>query len=455
MGCGFERLSTRLVRSSATPYVIHLRPTGRLVRVVLGCVTADRPAAVGVTGGPHFKAKVSPCLRCTISADEIVGLRDAPLRDSHAHNLGTLAQITSVPAAIESDKQRWNIEHRAATDAVINQKRKAYPNYRRDQARIEATIFTGNISALALIPGYDKFGCTIFDPMHSLLEGCCKTYFWQVIVLGVHGSEKEEAEGGTGSEAESEIQRASREQVEEAEKILAEVRSGRVEPRTPAQIQKLEAIIKRFRRKPRTRQGRMLPADIRRMQDLLRLVLTPSSVPRLHPQFGSPSAGIPTADHWRTFATVYGPLIIPQLFIERGPSTSGRKGNPHLSPDDRDAMMTLFEIISLALRSTISDTQVDYLETLIVKWQRTVYNLHDTLKTSTNLHVLTHLCDDIRRFGPVYGWWTFLIERLNYIIKNTNRSGGNAKQAQVVAFRALLRTRSVRIVGRQLLHTLT
>ena len=42
-------------------------------------------------------------------------------------------------------------------------------------------------------------------------------------------------------------------------------------------------------------------------------------------------------------------------------------------------MMTTFEIVSVALRSAISDVQVNYLERLIARWQRVVYGLDPTL----------------------------------------------------------------------------
>ena len=70
-------------------------PSGRLVRVVLGCIVADRPAAVEVTGGPHYKAKATPCLRCTTPSIDIVSLRIAPARESYAHNVGTIRQVFS------------------------------------------------------------------------------------------------------------------------------------------------------------------------------------------------------------------------------------------------------------------------------------------------------------------------------------------------------------------------
>ena len=54
-----------------------------------------------------------------------------------------------------------------------------------------------------------------------------------------------------------------------------------------------------------------------------------------------------------------------------------------------------------------------------------------------HLHVLSHLTENIGKFGPCYGWWSFLIERINDVVKSINASGGNQDQAELVAFRAL------------------
>ena len=45
----------------------------------------------------------------------------------------------------------------------------------------------GKIPALFLLPGFDQSRATTFDPMHSLLEGLLKTYFFRVLVLGEDG----------------------------------------------------------------------------------------------------------------------------------------------------------------------------------------------------------------------------------------------------------------------------
>ena len=396
-----------------------------------------------LTGGPHFKAKATPCLRCLTTLDDIPSLATFPNRDSSSHNLDILDQNARLPLELEADKKRWVRKERVRTDGT-RKTVKPYPDSRQKETIKRVNETKGTLSALCLLPDYDKFAWAVFDPMHSLLEGACKTYFHRVLVLGVHEKADDEGGGGSGSEAGAGSDENATRGLRESLAILEELKQGHVQPRDPARIQSSEEMIARLQRTPRTaRRKRMFPADILYMQSLLQQVVVPSSVNRLHPLFGSPSAGTPSANHWRMFATVYGPLVMPLVFLRRGRMGSATSGNSHLNEDEQSAIMMIYEIICLAMRSSISEKQVAHLEKRIKVWQELAFRLHPTLKSSTNLHVLSHLATDIRRYGPCYGWWSFLIERINFIIKNTNRSGGSHDQAQVVALRAVLRTRDV------------
>ena len=163
--------------------------------------------------------------------------------------------------------------------------------------------------------------------MHSLLKGACKTYFHRVLALGEHGSVADTVVapegGGNGAGGDDEVQL-----VQENETASSTTPSS-------------------------TRRKKMSPTDITCLQEALRLVTTPSSVSRLHDLFGSTSGGSPTANHWRVFATVFGPLVLPPVFLQRGRTIGGTRGNSHLSSEDLDAMMSIFEIISIALKSSI------------------------------------------------------------------------------------------------------
>ena len=66
---------------------------GRMIRASLGWLSADRPAAIELTGGPFHKAFDSLCLRCTVSHDDISKHIAAPHRDAARHNRAVLKQI--------------------------------------------------------------------------------------------------------------------------------------------------------------------------------------------------------------------------------------------------------------------------------------------------------------------------------------------------------------------------
>ena len=57
-----------------------------------------------------------------------------------------------------------------------------------------------------------------------------------------------------------------------------------------------------------------------------------------------------------------------------------------------------------------------------------------------NHHYAVHTADFIYDYGPLYGFWTFLFERLNKVLKsyNTNNHGGG--ELEVTFFREFQRT---------------
>ena len=90
-------------------------------------------------------------------------------------------------------------------------------------------------------------------------------------------------------------------------------------------------------------------------------------------------------------------------------------------------MMSLFELVSELMRSSISIKQLNRAGERLQQWLDLVFQLHPSLRRATNLHLLRHFLEDIARHGPVYGFWGFPTERLNYVAKHTNRAGGKPK----------------------------
>lgn len=70
-----------------------------------------------------------------------------------------------------------------------------------------------------------------------------------------------------------------------------------------------------------------------------------------------------------------------------------------------------------------------------------------------NHHWATHIGEQIRNFGPVYGFWCFLSERLNKILKGYNFNNRNGGELEITMMRALGRdTRVIEIVRQGYLH---
>jgi hypothetical protein len=428
---------------------------GRLVQVSLGLIVADRPAAIDITGGPHYKATDSPCLRCEISVPEIPTLRTFPSRDAHAHNLASFKFSKTVPIAVAADKQKWQASKRA-------KKAREYSGQRKVEIKTKAEAGAqGNLSPTAVIPGYPKFRLAVFDPMHSCCEGVVATctrkgmqegkfgYAEMVGKEGLDAQQAQEAERGEG-DAERGGERTTHLKLVEAIKRgkanLRGLRQGIMPVQSDSQIAELADSIKSMEEEKVRRYGDgpidagMNSPDIAYLQKCIAEVIMPRSTVRLNPAFGTPTGGSPSASQWRSWATVIGPLVLPNFYFVRGPTAADpRQANHHLSSAELCLMMGMFEIMVLAFRSSISEEQIVRLEELIPRWLRLVFKLHPKLEETTNFHVLTHLAEDIRKFGPIYGWWSFLVERINFVIKHFNRSGGCHDQEQVVAYKAMLR----------------
>ena len=147
-----------------------------------------------------------------------------------------------------------------------------------------------------------------------------------------------------------------------------------------------------------TKKNILLGKDIDRLQQIIRTVVHPSYISKLRKSFVDTAGRSPMADEWRSLSEIHGPLICPLLWREHGPQGSAQK-NPAMLPEELEASMRLFEIISLSLRAFISDIQLARIDALVNAWQRLIFAVHPSLKTATNLHVISHLCEDIRRHG--------------------------------------------------------
>lgn len=401
----------------------------------------------------------------------------APSRNHVQHNHDVLHQVRMMPqhladdeAAHHASEQRRVYQTRAANPRSTV-KAQPYSKRRQIEAQKAATKVKGNPSALFLLPESDQFQRTPYDAMHLELEGLVKSLIQKNLFIGTRvgnvgtgnenpaqrrgkglelGGENEDEEEGDGSDGEGSVGAESELLTEVDGRAAIASRTDLLDnrPITKGERENILRLIKTYKHNPRsTRLRRMRPEDILFMQQVIGRTRTPTSVQRLRSSFGTPGGGNPTANDWRVFATVFGPLCMPLLFHTQGVVTK-EVGNSRLNREELGVVMDLFEIVSTSTRSSMSNSNIDLLEKNIKAWQAKVFALHPSLHWSTNFHAVIHIPENIRCFGPVYNYWCFPSERINFMAKSKNRSGGSGHQSEVVMMRAMVRAREVETVRR-------
>ncbi|KAJ2929408.1 hypothetical protein H1R20_g7676, partial [Candolleomyces eurysporus] len=98
-----------------------------------------------------------------------------------------------------------------------------------------------------------------------------------------------------------------------------------------------------------------------------------------------------------------------------------------LHPDDPANFMKLCQALRLLLSREISDKQIDEAEQLLSAYCSELVTLYGADVIRPNHHYAIHTPECLRDFGPLHGFWTFLFERLNKVLKSyktNNQSGG-------------------------------
>ncbi|KAI1786548.1 hypothetical protein LXA43DRAFT_1099092 [Ganoderma leucocontextum] len=169
-----------------------------------------------------------------------------------------------------------------------------------------------------------------------------------------------------------------------------------------------------------------------------------------------PAGGSLGVDEWKCLVMVYCPIVIPLIWEEWYPaaqaentkkqkkwekdeaackarlSTRAAKltdGDPLPEPqpcmlkDDANNFLKLAATLKIILAHSIRDSNIVRAKSLLYDYLRTLLELHpDCIKP--NHHYLTHIFAQlVDNYGPVYGFWTFLFECLNKILKSYSTSG--------------------------------
>ncbi|KAJ7434858.1 hypothetical protein FB451DRAFT_1466078 [Mycena latifolia] len=370
-------------------------PHGRRVRVILVAICCDHPAMCKMGGFSDHKANKFPCSRCEIPHDEIktpAGLKvDAfAHRDGKRHKQES-AKYAKIP---EDDKK--------ARDSFASAHGTRYFEVSR-------------------LPYFDPVRQIIIDPMHCVFLGIFKTQWLDAWI------------------------------------------------KDPA-----PALRKRTETTPR---------EIDHIHNYLNALEMPSWVARLPTQVGYPAGGSLGADELKGMLLIFCPLIIPHIWDEWYPVAAADHEKAELSwrkketsrlnrvargtdkstdheplpppkpirmhENDPDLLSKFSACMKILLAGTIDVQALPRAQQLLEDYLAGFLENHPDL-VKPNFHYITHIFQIIRDFGPVYGFWTFLFERLNKLLKSYDTNNHGDGELEVTFFREFHRDANLREVVRKL-----
>ena len=157
------------------------------------------------------------------------------------------------------------------------------------------------------------------------------------------------------------------------------------------------------------------PKVVKHIQKVVQETDIPSWLNALPPNIGEAAVGSLKADEWRTFATIYLPLALVELWGE---------GSTHASDEIAislyqvlDHTMKLLSAIHLACLKTVNEYRLNAYRGLISEYIRDLPELHPDISIHPNHHLAHHVYDFLKLFGPVQSWWCFPFENVIGILQ--------------------------------------
>ncbi|KAF7290474.1 alcohol dehydrogenase [Mycena kentingensis (nom. inval.)] len=377
------------IRASTRKY-----PSGRRVRVALICACCDHPAMCKCGGFGDHASKLFPCTCCKITHADIQTLRGL---------------IVDGFKARDAQHHRCKALEYAALDETNKKLRDAFA------AKWGARYFD-----LLRLPYFDPIRQIIIDPMHCIFLGIVKTQWLDAWI------------------------------------------------REPAPV-----LRKRTEKNT---------CEIDQIHDYLQAMEMPSWVARLPNQVGYPAGGNLTSDEWKGMLLVFLPLIIPHVWaewypvaesdyaksllnrtkkeqarLERIKKNKAKAGDdkpvPRPKPirmreDDADLLLKLAAFCKIILGGTIDAASLPRAQQLLEDYLAGFLKNHPDL-VKPNFHYITHIFRIIHDFGPVYGFWTFLFERLNKLLKSYDTNNHGNGELEVTFIREFFRDVHLRELLRQ------
>ncbi|KIO00975.1 hypothetical protein M404DRAFT_29181 [Pisolithus tinctorius Marx 270] len=105
-----------------------------------------------------------------------------------------------------------------------------------------------------------------------------------------------------------------------------------------------------------------------------------------------------------------------------------------LHPDDPSNFLKLCAAIHLLIKHTITDQEISSADSLLRQYCTELIQLYGSGCLKPNHHYATHTSQYVRNFGPLSGFWTFLFERLNKILKSFKTNNHGDRELETTLF---------------------
>ncbi|KAF7293363.1 alcohol dehydrogenase [Mycena kentingensis (nom. inval.)] len=129
---------------------------------------------------------------------------------------------------------------------------------------------------------------------------------------------------------------------------------------------------------------------------------------------------------------------------KKGDSTPKPPPKPiRMLKDDVDIFLKLATFCKIILAGTVDLAALPRAQHLLEEYLEGFFKNHPTL-VKPNFHYITHIFRTIRDFGPVYGFWTFLFERLNKLLKSYDTNNHGNGELEVTFLREFIRDARLR-----------
>ncbi|KAF5332890.1 hypothetical protein D9758_017886 [Tetrapyrgos nigripes] len=113
---------------------------------------------------------------------------------------------------------------------------------------------------------------------------------------------------------------------------------------------------------------------------------------------------------------------------------------PNLHPDDPQNFFKLSAALKILLAYQLTKEDAQEADTLLRSYCMELLHLYGPTAIKPNHHYCTHTTECVEDFGPLHGFWTFLFERINKVLKNYNSSNHSGGELEVSFFREFHRT---------------